>query len=51
MFKLEVANFVKEKGNREAARKFNVGETSGREWRKRRSGHKGLHQICTVCIQ
>jgi transposase-like protein len=34
MFKLEVVNFVKEKGNREAARKFNVGETSVREWRK-----------------
>jgi hypothetical protein len=31
MFKLEVVNFVKEKGNREAARKFNVGETSVRE--------------------
>jgi hypothetical protein len=28
MFKLEVADFAKEKGNRESARKFNVGETS-----------------------
>jgi transposase-like protein len=28
MFKPEVVDFVKEKGNREAARKFNVGETS-----------------------
>jgi uncharacterized protein (DUF305 family) len=34
MFKLEVADFAKEKGNRETARKFNVGETSVREWRK-----------------
>jgi hypothetical protein len=31
MFKLEVVKFAKEKGNREAARKFNVGETSVRE--------------------
>jgi transposase-like protein len=28
MFKLEVVDFAKGKGNREAARKFNVGETS-----------------------
>jgi hypothetical protein len=28
MFKLEVVDFAKEKWNREAARKFNVGETS-----------------------
>jgi hypothetical protein len=34
MFKLEVVDFAKEKGNREAARKFNVEETSVREWRK-----------------
>jgi transposase-like protein len=34
MFKLEVVDFAEEKGNREAARKFNVGETSVREWRK-----------------
>jgi transposase-like protein len=34
MFKLEVVDFAKEKGNHEAARKFNVGETSIREWRK-----------------
>jgi hypothetical protein len=34
MFKLEVVDFAKEKGNREAARKFNVGETSVWEWRK-----------------
>jgi hypothetical protein len=33
MFKLEVVDFMKEKGNREAARKFNVGETSVWEWR------------------
>jgi transposase-like protein len=31
MFKLEVVDFAKYKGNREAARKFNVGETSIRE--------------------
>jgi transposase-like protein len=30
MFKLEVVDFVKEKGNREAARKFNVGEKKKR---------------------
>jgi Zn ribbon nucleic-acid-binding protein len=34
IFKLEVVDFAKEKGNPEAARKFNVGETSVREWRK-----------------
>jgi transposase-like protein len=34
LFKLEVVDFAKEKGNREAARKFNVGVTSVREWRK-----------------
>jgi hypothetical protein len=44
MFKLEVVNFAKEKGNREAARKFNVGETSVREWRKEETVIKCLHQ-------
>jgi hypothetical protein len=34
MFKLEVVDFAKEKGTREAARKVNVGETSIREWGK-----------------
>jgi hypothetical protein len=34
MFKLEVVDFAKEKGNCEAARKFNVGGTSVLEWRK-----------------
>jgi transposase-like protein len=34
MFKLEVVDFAKEKGNREAARKFTVGGTSVWEWRK-----------------
>jgi transposase-like protein len=34
MFKLEVVDFAKEKGNCEVARKFNAGETSVREWRK-----------------
>jgi hypothetical protein len=28
MFKLKFVDFAKEKGNHEAARKFNVGETS-----------------------
>jgi transposase-like protein len=34
MFKLEVVDFTKEKGNCEAAKKFNFGETSVWEWRK-----------------
>jgi transposase-like protein len=42
MFKLEVVDFAKEKGNREAARKFNVGETSVREWRKEEAAVKCL---------
>jgi hypothetical protein len=44
MFKLETVNFVKEKGNREAARKFNVGETSVWEWRKEEAVIKCLYQ-------
>jgi hypothetical protein len=44
MFKLEVVDFAKEKGNREAARKFNVGETSIQEWRKGEAVIKCLHQ-------
>jgi hypothetical protein len=44
MFKLEVVNFAKEKGNREAVRKFNVGETSVWEWRKEEAAIKCLHQ-------
>jgi transposase-like protein len=44
MFKLEVVDFAKEKGNREAARKFNVGETSVQEWRKEKAVIKCLHQ-------
>jgi hypothetical protein len=51
MFKLEVVDFMKAKGNREAARKFNVGETSVQEWRKEEAVIKCLHQICTVCVQ
>jgi hypothetical protein len=43
MFKLEVVDFTKEKGNREAARKFNVGETSIREWRK--------EEVMVTCIK
>jgi transposase-like protein len=33
-FKLEVIEVAKEKGNCEAGRLFNVGESSVREWRK-----------------
>jgi hypothetical protein len=51
MFKLEVVDFAKEKGNREAARKFNVGETSIWEWKKEEAVIMCLHQICTVCVQ
>jgi hypothetical protein len=40
MFKLEVVDFVKEKGNREAARKFNVGRDQSTGMEERRSGHK-----------
>jgi hypothetical protein len=43
MFKLEVVDFTKEKGNREAARKFNVGETSIREWRK--------EEVTVTCVK
>jgi hypothetical protein len=41
-FKLEVVEFAKEKGNREAARNFNVGKTSVREWRKEEAAIKCL---------
>jgi hypothetical protein len=51
VFKLEVVDFAKEKGNREAARKFNVGETSVWESRKEAAVIKYLYQICTVCVQ
>jgi hypothetical protein len=44
MFKLEVVDFAKEKGNLETARKFNVGETSIWEWRKEETVIKCLHQ-------
>jgi hypothetical protein len=44
MFKLEVVDFAKEKGNREAARKFNAGETSVQEWWKEEAVIKCLHQ-------
>jgi transposase-like protein len=43
MFKLEVVDFAKGKGNREAARKFNVGETSVREWRK--------EEVTVTCVK
>jgi hypothetical protein len=43
MFKLEAVDFAKEKGNREAARKFNVGETSVQEWRK--------EEVVVKCLQ
>jgi hypothetical protein len=44
MFKLEVVDFAKEKGNCETARKFKVGETNVREWRKEEAAIKSLHQ-------
>jgi hypothetical protein len=44
MFKLEVVDFAKEKGNHEAVRKFNVGETSVWEWRKEEVAIKCLHR-------
>jgi hypothetical protein len=44
MLKLEVVDFVKEKGNREAPGKFNVGETGVREWRKEEAVIKCLHE-------
>jgi transposase-like protein len=44
MFKLEVVDFVKDKGNREASRKFNVEETSVWEWRKEEAAIKCLHR-------
>jgi transposase-like protein len=44
MFKLEVVEFTNEKGNCEAARKFNVGETSVREWRKEEAAIKCLYR-------
>jgi transposase-like protein len=44
MFKLEVVDFSKEEGNREAARTFNVGETSLQEWRKEEAAIKCLDQ-------
>jgi transposase-like protein len=50
MFKLEVVDFAKEKGNCEAARKFNVVETGVQEWRKE-AVIQCLHQICTLCVQ
>jgi Zn ribbon nucleic-acid-binding protein len=43
MFKLEVADFTKEKGNRKAARKFNVGDTSVREWRE--------EEVTVTCVK
>jgi hypothetical protein len=51
MFKLEVVDFAKEKGNCEAAWKFNVGQTSVQELRKEEVVIKCLNQICTVCVQ
>lgn len=43
-FKLEVVEVAKEKGNREAGRLFNVGESSVREWRKAETVLKSLHK-------
>jgi hypothetical protein len=44
IFKLKVVDFAKEKGNREASRKFHVGETSVREWRTDEVAIKCLHR-------
>jgi transposase-like protein len=43
-FKLEVVEDAKEKGNREAGRLFNFGESSIREWRKAEPVLKSLHK-------
>jgi F0F1-type ATP synthase gamma subunit len=43
-FKLAVVEVAKEKGNREAGRLFNVGESSVREWRKAETVLKSLHE-------
>jgi transposase-like protein len=43
-FKLEVVEVAKEKGNREAGRLFNVGESSVREWRKAETVLKNVHK-------
>jgi hypothetical protein len=43
VFKLEVVDFVKEKGTCEAARKFNVGETSVQEWR--------TEEVTVTCVK
>jgi transposase-like protein len=43
-FKLEVVEVAKEKGNCEAGRLFNVGESSVREWQKGETVLKSLHK-------
>jgi len=43
-FKLEVIEVAKEKGNHEAGRLFNVGESSVWEWRKAETVLKSLHK-------
>jgi transposase-like protein len=43
-FKLEVIEVATEKGNREAGRQFNVGESSVREWRMAETFLKSLHK-------
>jgi transposase-like protein len=43
-FKLEVVEVAKRKGNREAGRLFNVGESSVWEWRKAETVLKSLHK-------
>jgi len=42
-FKLEVVEVAKGKGNREAGRLFNVGESSVREWQKAETVLNVLH--------
>jgi hypothetical protein len=43
-FKLEIMEVAKEKGNREAGRLFNVGESSVREWQKAETVLNVLHK-------
>jgi Zn ribbon nucleic-acid-binding protein len=43
MFKLEAVDFTKKKGNREAARKFNVGLISIQEWRQ--------EEVTVTCVK
>ena len=43
-FKLNVVTYALEKGNREAARQFQVDEKNVRRWRSQQEKLKGLHR-------